>query len=137
METLIQQLIRHEGMRKFPYRCSAGKLTIGVGRNIEDRGISEHEAMYLLQNDIDECKREVSAVFPTAEKLDQARYNVILNMCFNIGISRLKGFQKMWDAIREGDYEQASIEMLDSKWAKQVGPRAKELAEIMRHGGEK
>lgn len=135
METLIQQLIRHEGMRKFPYRCSAGKLTIGVGRNIEDRGISEHEAMYLLQNDIDECKREVSAVFPTAEKLDQARYNVILNMCFNIGISRLKGFQKMWDAIREGDYEQASIEMLDSKWAKQVGPRAKELAEIMRHGG--
>lgn len=134
METLIQQLIRHEGLEKFPYKCSAGRLTIGVGRNIEDRGISENEAMFLLQNDIDECIRDLNIFFPVVRKLNKPRYHVIINMCFNIGISRLRGFKKMWKAIEEEDFNEAAVQMLDSKWAEQVGSRAVELADIMKKG---
>ncbi|MCK5605742.1 glycoside hydrolase family protein [Candidatus Pacearchaeota archaeon] len=134
METLKEQLIRHEGYRKFPYKCSAGKLTIGIGRNIEERGMSEDEAKYLLHNDIEACKVELSLLFPIVKVLNSARYNVLINMCFNVGIKRLSGFKKMWAALSVGDYDEAASQMLDSKWAGQVGPRAIELSKIMREG---
>jgi lysozyme len=134
METLKQQLLRHEGYRQFPYKCSAGKMTIAIGRNIEDRGISEDEAMYLLHNDIEICKQELNLLYPVIKVLNPARYNVLINMCFNIGIKRLSGFKKMWAALDVGDYDEASRQMLDSKWARQVGVRADELASIMRVG---
>lgn len=134
METILQQLIRHEGLRLKPYKCSAGKLTIGVGRNLDDNGITEAEAMYLLQNDIISCMREVDTQFPEAKNLDLKRYNVIINMCFNIGAVRLRGFKKMWIAIAGEDYKEAAKQMLDSKWARQVGKRAIELSETMRTG---
>lgn len=135
METLEKQLIRHEGYRQFPYKCSAGKLTIGVGRNIEERGMSRDEALYLLHNDIEICKQELNLLFPIVKVLNAARYNVLINMCFNIGINRLSQFKRMWAALAVGDYAEASKQMLDSKWANQVGKRADELAEIMRMGG--
>jgi lysozyme len=127
-------LIRHEGMELKPYKDTVGKLTIGVGRNLDDRGISEEEAMYLLRNDIEIHARELADRFPVVRDLSGARYYVLVNMCFNIGIHRLAGFQRMWAAIDRHDYASASLEMLDSKWAKQVGKRAEELAEIMRVG---
>ena len=134
METLEDQLIRHEGYRQFPYKCSAGKTTIGIGRNIEDRGISEDEAKYMLHNDIEICKQELNLLYPIVKVLSPVRYKVLINMCFNIGIKRLAQFKKMWAAISIGDFEEASRQMLDSKWAKQVGKRADELAEIMEKG---
>ena len=134
METLEEQLIRHEGYRQFPYKCSADKWTVAIGRNLEDRGISEDEAKYLLHNDIVICKQELKLLFPIVKVLSPTRYNVLINMCFNIGIKRLSGFKKMWQALSVGDYNEASIQMLDSKWAKQVGVRADELASIMRKG---
>lgn len=134
METLEEQLIRHEGYRQFPYKCSAGKLTVAIGRNLDDRGISEDEAKYLLHNDITICKQELNLLYPIIKALNSARENVLINMCFNIGIKRLSGFKKMWAAIVVGDFEEAAKQMLDSKWANQVGKRATELAEIMKTG---
>ena len=134
MESLEDQLIRHEGYRQFPYKCSAGKLTIGVGRNIEDRGITENEAMYLLHNDLVICKQELNLLYPIVNRLNDARHNVLINMCFNIGIARLGKFKKMWAALEVGNYSEASRQMLDSKWSGQVGKRANELAIIMKKG---
>lgn len=130
-ETLEEQLLRHEGYRQFPYKCSAGKLTIAIGRNIEERGVSKDEAMYLLHNDIVICNQELNLVYPIIKVLSQERHNVLVNMCFNMGIRRLSQFKKMWAALNIGDYEEASKQMLDSKWARQVGSRAIELAKIM------
>lgn len=125
-------LIRHESLRLKPYRCPAGKLTIGVGRNIEDRGITTEEALYLMRNDIAACRRERPAL--NVPPLSSAREGVLLNMLFNLGLPRVLGFARMLQALRVGNYHEAADEMLDSKWARQVGKRAEELAKIMREG---
>lgn len=134
-DDLINQLIRHEGLRLKPYRCGAGKLTIGVGRNLEDVGITKSEAMDMLANDIGRCWLELEANYDELlSKISIPRQNVLVNMCFNLGITRLLQFKKMWVAIEQHDYHKAADEMLDSRWAKQVGERAFELAEQMRTG---
>ncbi|MET0105703.1 MAG: glycoside hydrolase family protein [Sedimenticola sp.] len=135
--SLTDQLIQHEGLRLKPYRDSVGKLTIGVGRNLDDRGITESEALILLENDILTASYDLVAAFPFVLDMDNARYEVLVNMCFNMGITRLKGFKRMWRYLEVGNYTMAAYEMLDSRWAKQVGSRAEELAEIMEHGGNK
>ena len=134
-ETIEQRIARHEGLRLTPYRCTAGKLTIGVGRNLEDRGISNTEALYLLKNDIDHYTGQVLANLPWASSLDQTRFEVLVEMAFNLGIAGLLGFKQTLAAIKAGHYDQAAIQMLDSRWAKQVGKRADELAAMMRQGG--
>ena len=121
-----------EGFRAKPYKCSAGKLTIGYGRNIEDVGISEDEALYLLNNDISYCYNKLYAVYPWFKELDGARQYVLVNMCYNIGITRLSGFKRMLKSLQFNDFETAASEMLNSKWAAQVPNRAARLAEIMK-----
>lgn len=130
---LVEQLTRHEGLRLKPYKDSVGKLTIGIGRNLDDKGISIEEAQLLLQNDIIEARYEAHR-FPWFLHLNEVRQHVILNMLFNMGTTRLLGFKKMIDAIKNEDYAEAKIQMLDSKWATQVGPRATELADMMETG---
>ena len=132
---LRDSLLRHEGEKLRPYRCTAGKLTIGVGRNLEDRGITHEEAMYLLDNDIALVKQQVAKEFPWILGLDEIRKDVIYEMCFQLGINRLSLFQKMLSAVREGDYGRAATEMLNSNWFRQTPGRCKELSEIMRNGG--
>lgn len=132
--TLIDRIIKHEGLRLNPYKCPAGKLTIGVGRNLEDKGITKDEAMMLLQNDILACRKECYSNFVWFGDIDEVRQGVIIEMCFNLGISRLRGFKKMLKACELRNYTLASQEMLSSLWARQVGNRAKTLAEIMRKG---
>ncbi len=134
--TLVERLIKHEGLRLRPYTCPAGKLTIGVGRNLEDRGITEEEAMMMLQNDMLACRKECYANFHWYGEMDELRQEVILEMCFNLGIARLKGFKKMLKACELKNYTLASQEMLTSLWARQVGQRAKNLAKIMEKGVE-
>lgn len=133
--SIRQQLIHHEGLRLKPYRCSAGKLTIGVGRNLEDVGISREEAMRLLDNDIGRCRGELADSVPAYLRLDETRKNVLIDMCFNLGIAGLLEFENMLAAVEAGDYDKAADEMLNSKWAGQVGKRADTLAEMMRRGG--
>lgn len=127
-------ILDHEGMRLKPYRCTAGKLTIGAGRNLEDEGISVEEAMFLLRNDLMGTKDMLARVIPCWHKLSDNRKMVLIDMCYNLGMPRLLKFKMMLAALVTGDYNRAAREMLDSKWAKQVGQRAKTLAAMMREG---
>lgn len=129
---MIDRIKKHEGLRLKPYRCTAGKLTIGYGRNLEDNGITEEEAHFLLMNDLKKSWDECCKAFSWISKMDKIRQGVIVELCFNMGLGRLKGFKKMLAACERGDYETASVEMLDSLWARQVGQRAKTLADIMK-----
>ena len=131
---LIEELKRDEGVKLFPYKCSANKLTIGVGRNIEERVITEDEANYLLKNDLTMCVEEVESIFTWYPYLTDSRKRVIVNMVFNLGLSRFLNFKKFIDAMEQKDYETAGKEMLDSKWAKQVGDRAKRLKQMIVEG---
>ncbi|OJT01555.1 glycoside hydrolase family protein [Marinobacter nauticus] len=130
---LKSQLERHEGLRLKPYRDTVGKLTVGYGRNLDDVGITPEEAELMLDNDIDAAEKHLLTV-DEYNGLDPIRQAVICNMCFNLGFYGLMAFRKMWKAIARKDYTEASKQMLDSRWARQVGYRAQELAEIMRTG---
>lgn len=130
--TLREQLIRDEGRRLKPYRDTLGILTIGVGRNLDNVGISAAEADFMLDNDIAVRQQSLSR-FAWFTALDEARQGVVVNMSF-MGIPRLLAFVKMIQALEVQDYERAAAEMLDSKWAGQVKGRATRLAQQMRTG---
>ena len=133
-ERLKKALVRHEGLRLKTYRCTAGKLTIGVGRNLDDVGISEAEAMVLLEGDIDAVIKGLDYALPWWTSLDDARREVLANMAFNLGLKTLLTFKNTLAAIQAGRYKEAAERMLQSKWASQVGNRAKELAAQMETG---
>ncbi|WP_346839811.1 glycoside hydrolase family protein [Microbulbifer sp. SAOS-129_SWC] len=132
-ELLAQELERDEDLRLRPYRCTAEKLSIGVGRNLDDVGITEDEARYLLANDIRRTLADCETI-PTFHRLSGVRQRVIANMVFNLGLGRFLGFRKMLAALEVCDWAEAAAQMLDSKWARQVGARAERLAEMMREG---
>ena len=135
MDRIKEQLVRHEGLRLKPYRCTAGRLTIGIGRNLDDCGISQSEAYVMLINDIINCEKQLQSKIPDIYNgLDEVRKSVMLNMCFNMGINGLLGFKNTLAFVKAGDWERAANNMLVSKWAKQVGRRAIELSELMRKG---
>ena len=134
MESFEEQLARHEGLRLKPYRDTVGKLTIGIGRNLDDVGISTEEAYYLCRNDVAKAAAGLLKALPWVTRLSPARHNVMLNMCFNLGLKGLLGFKTTLRAIEEGRYADAAAGMLASKWAKQVKGRAVELAEQMLRG---
>ena len=132
-ELLRSQLERHEGLRLRIYKDTVGKETIGYGRNLVDVGISRDEADFMLDNDIDQVERYLKTVDEYNE-LGEVRQRVLANMAFNLGFYGLMAFRKMWQAIARKDYTEAAKQMLDSRWARQVGNRAQELADIMRTG---
>ncbi|MFZ0814552.1 MAG: glycoside hydrolase family protein [Terriglobales bacterium] len=125
---LTDQLIRDEGLRLEPYTDTVGKITIGVGRNLSDVGISVVEAQQLLVNDIANATARLEETFPWTAGLDEVRRAALLNMAFNMGIRGLSQFQNFLAAMRTGDWESARNEMLNSRWAQQVGARAQRLA---------
>jgi lysozyme len=133
---IVAILKRDEGVRFFPYKDTVGKWTIGVGRNLDDLGLSEDEVDYLLSNDLRRTEIEANT-FPWYGALDDARQAVVLSMIFNLGLTRFKGFYNTIRAIERHDYATAAALMLQSKWAKQVGPRATRLSEMMRTGNVK
>jgi lysozyme len=134
LERLITQLRRDEGVRLKPYKDTVGKLTIGIGRNLDDVGISNVEADTLLKNDIARTIADLDKQLPWWTKLDEARRGVILNMAFNMGIGGLLTFKNTLRLIEQARYNDAADSMLQSKWATQVGPRATRLAQQMRSG---
>jgi len=135
MSKLVTQLKRHEGVRSHVYLCSAGYETIGVGRNIAESGLglSDDEIDYLLENDIKRCKQELIALSWFMD-LDAVRQDAIVNLCFNLGLTRLMGFKNAMAAMAVGDYAKAADEFYDSRWAKQVKSRADEVCEMIRTG---
>jgi lysozyme len=129
-----QMLIKHEGVKHKPYICPAGKLTIGVGRNIEDNGLSNDEILYLLNNDVYRCLRELHDIFPDFQTLTANRQAVLIDMIFNLGKTRFLQFRKTIHHIVNRQYTEAAAEMLRSRWAVQVKGRAVTLSEMMRKG---
>tara|TARA_S200002703_G_scaffold94745_2_gene81792 strand:+ start:571 stop:1056 length:486 start_codon:yes stop_codon:yes gene_type:complete len=154
-EVFVNKLIAHEGLRLAVYEDSLGIDTIGIGRNLVGRGITDEEldwmdipnmdaiyehgiteadAMYLAKNDIAIVEDELCRAHECVADLDAVRQLVVMDMAFNMGVPRLCKFKKMWAAIHEGDFATASVEMLDSRWAKQVKGRAIKLSEAMKSG---
>ena len=155
-DLLMQKLVAHEGMRLDVYKDTLGINTIGIGRNLDDRGITKDEldwmdypsieyvysdgiteadAIYLAQNDVQIVEEELVRAHPCVDRLDAVRQRVLVDMAFNMGVPRLGKFKKMWAAIHENNFEEAAKEMLDSRWANQVKSRATKLAHAM-HTGE-
>jgi len=132
---LQRLLIKHEALRLKPYEdVLTEDITIGVGRNLDSLGITEEEALYLLNNDIERCDKELLYNFKWYPDLCRVRQDAMINLCFNLGITRLKTFKKALAAMKEGDYNLAADEFLDSKWADQVGYRALEISDMIRTG---
>jgi len=155
-QDLIKKLIAAEGLRLQVYKDTLGIDTIGIGRNLEDRGITKEElddldiptiehvyeygiteadAVYLAENDVQIVEEELVRAHPCVDRLDAVRQLICIDMAFNMGVPRLCKFKKMWAAIEAEDYPTAAKEMLDSRWAKQVKGRATKLANAM-HNGE-
>lgn len=133
-DKLKAQLAVDEGRKKHVYEDTVGKLTVGVGRNISDRDFSDDEIDLMLSNDIKMVEAELDREMPWWRGMCDARQNVLANMCFNLGMVRLKGFANTLACMEAERYATAALGMLKSKWAKQVGQRAIRLAEIMRTG---
>ena len=154
-DDFIKKLIAHEGLRLEVYQDTLGIDTIGIGRNLEDRGITEQElsdlgipsielvyengitevdAVYLATNDVQIVETELVRAHPCVDKLDSVRQLILMDMAFNMGVPRLCKFKNMWVAIHEDDFITAAKEMLDSRWANQVKSRATKLAHAMHHG---
>jgi lysozyme len=127
-------LIQHEEYRQFPYADTTGHLTIGIGRNLSDQGISITEATYLLDDDIQYFYGKLTHFLNFFTRLDENRQIALVDMCFNLGVQGFLNFTNMILALESGDYERATQEMLNSKWAEQVGERATCLANIIRTG---
>ena len=154
-DLLMQKLVAHEGMRLDVYKDTLGITTIGIGRNLDDRGITKDEldwmdypsieyvysdgiteadAIYLAQNDVQIVEEELLRAHPCVDRLDAVRQLVLVDMAFNLGVPRLCKFKKMWAAVEAEDFPTAAKEMLDSRWANQVKSRATKLAHAMHHG---
>jgi len=140
-EKLFHLLILNEGLRFKPYKDSLGNLTIGIGRNLDANGLSKEEVRFLAMNDIESVRSDLNRVFPWYSELCDARRAVIEDMCFNMGISRLRGFKNFFAAVKDRNWDKAVDEMFDSRWAFQVGDgpgkiedRVDRLAKMMKTG---
>lgn len=132
--TSARELIQaNEGCKLHPYQCTEGKLTIGYGRNLEAKGITQLEADLMLDMDLEECERDLRT-FDFWDSLNRTRKAVLTDMRYQLGMAGLKQFKKMLAAINRGQYGVAAIGLLDSRYAIQTPNRAKYNAQLMRHG---
>lgn len=133
-DRLKGMLTKHEGLRLYPYLDTVGKITIGVGRNLSDNGITSDECEAMLQRDMSRSLGYLRALFPGMDGWLPARQDALADMMFNIGPTAFQGFPKMIAAIQAGAWTTAAAEMRDSLWAKQVPARAAELAKMVESG---
>ncbi len=146
MNSIEKLLELHEGIKLKPYRDIVGKLTIGIGRNLDDVGISTEEAYELFDHDLQKVIIELQRTFNWWINLDHVRQAVLMDMCFNLGIGGLQKFYQTdpiklkngelytLNYVEKGDYKIASQHMLQSLWATQVKGRAVRLAKMMETG---
>src|SRR6185295_16515138 len=132
--TINDLLIRHEGLRLKPYKDIVGKMTIGVGRNLDDVGVSKGEALYLLNNDIERVSGDLDSKMPWWRSMSVARQFVFQDMCFNLGLQGFLGFTTFLELCRIGHYDAAAVAGLDSRWAQQVGVRATQMMTLLKTG---
>ena len=132
IERLKETLKRHEGVRTMPYKCTANCLTTGVGHNLDTMPLSMRAIEVILEDDIEIALKDLRRNLMFFDDLPAQVQEVLVNMAFNLGISRLMQFEKMLKAIAGQLWDQAADEALDSRWARQVGDRAIELSEVLR-----
>lgn len=126
-----------EGLSLALYTCPAGKLSIGYGRNLEDNGITQNEAEYLLVSDLSRTARELSG-YRWFDQMNDARRAALIDMHYNLGAVKFREFKRMIFALEQSDYVTAAKEMLNSKWATQYpGTKVRALrdAKILKNGG--
>lgn len=131
-EALLRQ---HEGYSQTPYQCTAGKLTIGFGRNLEARGIRMDEALIMLANDIQECASDLAG-FDYWNGLNDNQQAALIDLRFCVGPAGYRGFKKMNAALEQGDIPEAARQVLDSKFANQTGGRAQDIADLLLMPGQ-
>ena len=134
IDLITQELERDEGVRNKVYLDTRGISTIGVGRNLRDKGLSDDEVAYLLKNDIADCAASLDNALPWWRDMSEVRQRVLLNLRFNLGLNGLLGFVHTLAYMKARNYESAAAGMLGSVWATQVGGRALRLAKMMREG---
>lgn len=127
-------LVKHEGLKTQPYTDQTGHITIGIGRNLSVRGITETEAFTMLDDDMMYFTDKLATTFSWFSSLDENRQVALIDMAFNLGLNGLLEFKNMLAAIEKQDYQLAAICMMQSKWALQVGNRAVDLSNIIRTG---
>lgn len=133
-QRLKNLLVSNEKYEQFPYVDTTGHLTVGIGRNLSDRGISPDEALALLDDDINYFNSKLNSLLSFFSGLDEPRQIVLIDMCFNLGVHGFLDFHRMLDAIENEDWEKAAEEILNSKAADQCPDRYKQLANIMKTG---
>lgn len=131
---LERELTLDEGKRSKAYKCTAGKTTVGVGRNLDDVGLSDDEISYLLRNDITRVCADLDRELPWWRQMSEARQRAMVNFVFNVGIGTALTFKNSLALLKEGKYKEAADAMLQSRWAKQVGQRAIRVTDMIRHG---
>lgn len=127
-DNFVEMVKFHEGYRKNVYKDTVGKQTIGYGWNIDDTPIYREVAELQLRMKLEECEREVSKAIDFFGNLTRPRQEVLIEMCFNLGLAGLLGFKNTLKLIGESKHEEAASQMLKSKWAEQVGQRARTLS---------
>ncbi len=130
---LIVQLVRHEALRLKPYVDTVGKITLGVGRNLTDVGISRDEALMLLDHDLDVVLADL-ATFAWWAGLSETRQLALADMRFNLGANGFRGFRVMLHALSVGNYPDVAMAMRSSQWFRQVGLRGVDLVQMMEQG---
>jgi lysozyme len=148
MEDLEDMLTRHEGKKSKVYKCSAGYDTIGVGHNIDSKGlpeeikdfldkngyITEDMIQELLADDIEDAINDAWRLYPDLESFTESRRNALIDFLFNVGYKTASTFKRTNNHINKGNWEQAAKCLLDSKYAKQVKGRANEIAKMLKEG---
>ena len=132
MVRLRETITRHEGSRLQMYQDSLGIWTIGVGHNIQEKGISPKVMELILDEDLEEAISELKRSVSFFSKMPQQVQEALVNLAFNMGIPRLMQFKKTLAYLRDGNFEAAADELLDSRYAEQVGRRADEVADMIR-----
>jgi lysozyme len=137
MKDLLEKIKHHEGFVGHVYKCTEGFDTIGYGFAIKDLEMPEHIAEELLILKLEKLQKNANSRFKWLEDMPQEVQEVVINMCYQLGINGVSKFRKAISAMQEGDWEEAADEMLDSLWARQTPNRAKELSDIVRNQVEK
>lgn len=128
-----EEITRDEGFRRFPYRCTGGRMTVGIGRNLQDTGLTRGEAEYLLNNDIARAIADLRRLFREFDFFPEQVQRVLINMRFQLGPGTFRRFRKFRAACKKRKWKKAAREMIDSKWYRQTPSRAKRLVKIMKN----
>ena len=133
MSNLIEQIKESEGFRPTVYQCTEGYDTIGYGFAIKDLVLGEDICEIILERKIAELKIRIQQKLPFYDDMPEKAQDVIVEMCYQMGINGFSKFKKTIDHLMRKDYKAASVEMLDSRWAKQTPNRAKKLSNQMKN----